>query len=214
MLPAMEREKGIRKGQVFIIATIIIILILAAIILGTGQTPDNEIDTDNDGIIDIEDLDDDGDGVPDTEDAFPLDPTLSEPVEPNDNKTYEASATFILDSGNITFKCDLANTSEERQIGLMNRESMEQDEGMVFVFDSPLEVSFWMKDTLIPLDIIFINETGHIVNIAEAAPEPDVSDSLLTRYPSDGPILWVVEINQGICAAEGIVPGTYIEIDY
>ncbi len=130
------------------------------------------------------------------------------------NNTYEANATFVLPSGNISFNCELADTSEERQEGLMNRESLDNDTGMLFVFESPTTVSFWMKDTLIPLDIIFINATGYVVNIEEAYPEPGVNDNLLTRYPSDGPVLYVLEINQGICAEEGIVPGTYVELEY
>ena len=96
----------------------------------------------------------------------------------------------------------------------MNRESLDNGTGMLFVFESPRTVSFWMKDTLIPLDIIFINETGYVVNIQEADPEPGVIDALLTRYPSDGPVLYVLEINQGISAAEGIVPGTYVDLEY
>ncbi len=129
------------------------------------------------------------------------------------NNTYEANATFVL-SSNLTFNCELADTSEERQEGLMDRESLDNSTGMLFVFESPTTVSFWMKDTLIPLDIIFINATGYVVNIEEAYPEPGVNDNLLTRYPSDGPVLYVLEINQGISAAEGIAPGTYVELEY
>ena len=130
------------------------------------------------------------------------------------NNTYEANATFVLPSGNLTFKCELADTYEERQIGLMNRDSLDNDTGMLFVFDSPYNANFWMKNTLIPLDIIFIDATGHVVNIQEAYPEPGVIDSLLTRYPSDGAVLYALEINQGISAAEGIVPGTFVELQY
>ena len=130
------------------------------------------------------------------------------------NNTYEANATFVLPSGNLIFGCELADTYEERQEGLMNRESLDNNTGMLFVFESSHTVSFWMKNTLIPLDIIFINETGYVVNIEEADPEPGVIDALLTRYSSDGPVLYVLEINQGISAAEGIVPGTYVELEY
>lgn len=166
------------------IITIIVIIILAIIALSMSQILHNDPD----------DLD--------------IEPTIP------DEKIYEANVTFVMSTGNISFKCDLADSNEERQIGLMNQESMEQNVGMLFVFDSPVTVSFWMKDTLIPLDIIFINSTGHVVNIEEAYPEPDVHDNLLTRYPSNGPVLYVLEINQGICAAEGIVPGTYVELEY
>ena len=141
-----------------------------------------------------------------------VDPVLI-PVN-TQNESCEANATFVLGSGNQTFRCEVADTYEERRTGLMDRESLENDAGMLFVFDAPRSVSFWMKDTLIPLDIIFINQTGHVVNIEEADPEPGVSDAFLTHYPSDGPVLWVLEINQGICATEGIVPGTYVDLQY
>ena len=166
------------------IIAIIIILILAAIALSMSQILHNDLNT------------------PDS------------PVNPQNNTTYEASATFVLPSGNLTFQCELADTYEERQVGLMNRETLDEDVGMLFVFDSPTTVSFWMKDTLIPLDIIFINATGYVVNIEEANPEPEVYDYLLTRYPSQGHVLYVLEINQGISATEGIVPGTYVELEY
>lgn len=130
------------------------------------------------------------------------------------NITYEANATFILPSGNASFRCEVADTPTERQTGLMNRQYLDNGTGMLFVFDSPVSVSFWMKDTLIPLDIVFINETGHVVNIARADPEPGVPDTQLTRYSSQGPVLWVLELNQGACARDGIVPGTPVEISH
>ena len=127
----------------------------------------------------------------------------------------KARVTFQLSDGNlIDFYCEIADDSQERRQGLMNVTSLEEDAGMLFIFDSPLQVSFWMKNTSIPLDIIFINETGYIVNIEEADPEPGIPDALLTRYESQGPIRWVVEINQGISAANDIVPGTLVLIEY
>ena len=117
------------------------------------------------------------------------------------------------DGSSVSFFCDVADDSLERQQGLMNVESLDPGTGMLFIFESPIEASFWMKDTLIPLDIIFINETGYVVNVLEADPEPGVPDSLLTRYESLEPVIWVVEIDQGICAAQGIGPGTRVVID-
>ncbi len=124
-----------------------------------------------------------------------------------------ATVTFETDGEEIIFNCDVADNYTERQQGLMNVESLDPGNGMLFVFESPIEASFWMKDTLIPLDIIFVNETGYVVNIEEAEPEPDVPDALLTRYESLEPVIWVVEINQGICATRGIGPGSHVTID-
>ncbi len=125
-----------------------------------------------------------------------------------------AWVAFETQDGNATFKCQVADDFYERQQGLMGVEELEQDRGMLFVFDSPRTVSFWMKDTLIPLDIIFINETGHVLNVAQADPEPGVPDDQLTHYDSNGAALWVVEINQGICESQGIVPGTHFTVEY
>jgi uncharacterized membrane protein (UPF0127 family) len=124
-----------------------------------------------------------------------------------------AIITFNSFEGNVSFNCEVADTPSERAIGLMNRENLDADEGMLFMFESPQNISFWMKNTLIPLDIIFIDESGIVVNIELANPEPGVSDADLERYSSDRPIIWVLEINQGLCANYGITPGTSVSVD-
>ncbi|MCK4265810.1 MAG: DUF192 domain-containing protein, partial [Thermoplasmata archaeon] len=105
---------------------------------------------------------------------------VEEPGEPY------ALVTFGTDGSNVTFTCEIADDSAERSEGLMYRTELASDHGMLFVFDHTQEVQFWMKNTLIPLDIIFIDNNGVVLNIAEADPEPGVSDSLLTRYASLG----------------------------
>lgn len=124
----------------------------------------------------------------------------------------DAMVTFETVQGNATFQCEVAETFEERAEGLMDREELASDQGMLFVFEDPDDVTFWMKDTLIPLDIIFIAENGTVLNIAEAVPEPGVADSDLTLYPSAGPVLWVLEVNGGTCELMGIMPGDHVEI--
>jgi len=123
----------------------------------------------------------------------------------------EVRVTFDLQV-DVTFHCELADTDAERSMGLMYREELEPDRGMLFVFDNPQNVSFWMKNTCIPLDIIFINEDGIVVNILEAYPEPGVPDGSLTRYDSASPVKWVLEVNQGMSRIHGIVPGTMATI--
>ena len=125
----------------------------------------------------------------------------------------EAIITFNPPEGNISFNCEVADTPSERAVGLMNRENLDPDEGMLFEFESAQNVSFWMKNTLIPLDIVFIDESGMVVNIEQANPEPGVSDADLTRYSSERPVKWVLEVNQGLCATHGITPGTSVLIE-
>lgn len=126
----------------------------------------------------------------------------------------EATVTFNAPEGDASFKCEIADTSSERATGLMDREELGSDEGMLFVFESTQNVTFWMKNTLIPLDIVFIDESGLVVNIEEANPQPGASDADLIRYSSDRPIKWVLEINQGLCETNGIASGTRVVMDF
>jgi hypothetical protein len=126
----------------------------------------------------------------------------------------ESTVSFSTSKGIVAFHCEVADTPQERSAGLMNRESLDLDSGMLFVFESPQIVSFWMKDTLIPLDMIFIDETGHVINICEAEPEPGVAEGDLNIYSSSSSAKWVVELNKGVCAEEGIVAGTPVTIEF
>ncbi len=100
------------------------------------------------------------------------------------------------------FEVEIARTTDEMATGLMNRLEMESDKGMLFVFPDERERSFWMKNTLIPLDIIFIKKGGSIGHIHEMAIPLDE-----TGIPSQGPAAAVLEINGGTAAALGIAPG-------
>jgi hypothetical protein len=124
----------------------------------------------------------------------------------------DATVRIGTGQGNVSFYCEVADTYEERAQGLMGREELAPDEGMLFVFEYPQNATFWMKNTPIPLDIIFIAENGTVLNIAEAVPEPGIADADLTRYPSAGEALWVLEVPGGRCAELGIVPGSHAAI--
>lgn len=88
------------------------------------------------------------------------------------------------------YKVQVADTEELREKGLQNVESLPEDEGMLFIFDEPQDAGFWMKDTLIPLDIIYINEDWDVIAIAHGEPH---SEELLEV--SD--VLYVLEVNEG-----------------
>ncbi len=106
----------------------------------------------------------------------------------------------------ITFRVELALTSEEQARGLMFRTAMAQDEGMIFPMNPPRNAAFWMKNTVIPLDIIFIGVDGRISNIAANA-EPYSEMPL----PSEGMVKGVLELSGGRAAELGIVPGDRVE---
>jgi uncharacterized membrane protein (UPF0127 family) len=112
-------------------------------------------------------------------------------------------------SGRIQpFEVYLARSDRERMQGLMYVESLPAGEGMLFEMAPPRPAAMWMKNTLIPLDLIFIRSDGTIANIvADAAPET------LESRRSDGPIAWVLELNGGTAARLSIVPGARVHID-
>jgi uncharacterized membrane protein (UPF0127 family) len=115
---------------------------------------------------------------------------------------------LAITSGTRThrFVVEVARTPEEQATGLMNRSNLAPDRGMIFPFDTPREASFWMKNTLIPLDIIFVRTDGRIANI-EANTVPLSLDPVL----SAGPVGAVLEIAGGRSAELGIKPGDRVE---
>ena len=103
------------------------------------------------------------------------------------------------------FTIAVAETPAEQQRGLMFRRSLEPDEGMIFPFDPPQDVSFWMHNTLIPLDIIYIRANGTIARITHAKAMDD------TPLPSGEPIAAVLEIASGRSTELGIRAGDKVE---
>ncbi|AZI38261.1 DUF192 domain-containing protein [Caenibius tardaugens NBRC 16725] len=103
------------------------------------------------------------------------------------------------------FRVEVARTMEEQAKGLMFRTAMGPDEGMLFPFDPPRDASFWMKNTVIPLDIVFIGTDGRVLNISANA-EP----YSLEPRSSTGVAKAVLELNGGRAAALGIAPGAQV----
>lgn len=100
------------------------------------------------------------------------------------------------------FVVEVARTPDEQAYGLMNRSELAPDKGMLFPYQPPQPVSFWMKDTLIPLDIIFIAPGGTILRIAE-----NTVPLSLDNVPSGGPVEAVLELAGGRSAELGLKPG-------
>ncbi len=113
--------------------------------------------------------------------------------------------TILTHRGPARLTVEIADTFETREIGLMCRTRIGPRQGMLFDFKEPREVAFWMKNTLIPLDMVFIDPRGRVVSIVrDAKPEDE------TPIPSNGVILGVLEIGGGRAAALGIEPGDQV----
>ena len=103
------------------------------------------------------------------------------------------------------FTVELATTPDKQQLGLMFREQMDADHGMLFIFPSAATRSFWMKNTRIPLDIFYFDEQLKLVSVAENAKPCRVR--ICPGYPSKGPAQYVLELNAGKAAELGVRPG-------
>ena len=110
----------------------------------------------------------------------------------------------ILSMGIHQIDTQVAVTSEQREIGLMFRKEMPQHEGMLFIFDNPSRLCFWMKNTLIPLTAAFIADDGTIVNLENMKPQT------LDSHCSAKPVRYVLEMNQCWFAKKGVKPGTKV----
>ncbi|MGI9387428.1 MAG: DUF192 domain-containing protein [Methyloligellaceae bacterium] len=114
---------------------------------------------------------------------------------------------LVLESGERTFRfeVELAAEAEERRVGLMHRREMGADRGMLFDFGQVQPVSMWMRNTYIPLDMLFIDEGGEVVNIAhDTVPH---SEAVLS---SAGPVRFVLEVPAGTSRLLGIGPGDVV----
>lgn len=112
--------------------------------------------------------------------------------------------TVDLNAGMHRISAELARTPSERAIGLMHRKSMPQHAGMLFVFDQPEPLCFWMKNTLIPLSIAFLKDDGTILNIEEMKPLK------LDSHCSASPARYALEMNAGWFAKRGLKSGDRI----
>ena len=110
----------------------------------------------------------------------------------------------------VTVKVEIARTRREISRGLMFRESLSEDQGMLFVFDNEQPLGFWMKNTLIALDIIFISEDLEIVSAQTRA--PPCEEDPCPVYRSAKPAKFVVEVNAGFVEKHGISQGNRVEI--
>lgn len=119
--------------------------------------------------------------------------------------------TVSFELGGEQVEIEVAYTIAEQSQGLMYRKSMPDNHGMLFVYDEPKMMSFWMKNTLIPLSIAFIDRNGVIVNIEDMKPSPGPYDPV-ARYSSKKPCVYALEMNLGWFQKHGIEAGDTIQL--
>ncbi len=120
-----------------------------------------------------------------------------------------STLTIRTDVGPVVLDVEVAKTDEERARGLMGRERLPADQGMVFLYRQPVTNRFWMKDTLIPLSIAFWNEAGRIVAILDM---PPCEQEPCPTYGPDDPYVGAVEANRGFFAENGAQAGDRVEL--
>jgi hypothetical protein len=119
----------------------------------------------------------------------------------------EGELTFTDSLGAVKTKIDIeiANSDFDRQLGLMFRRHMDSKDGMLFIFPSEEMQAFWMRNTFIPLDMVFVNAEKKIVTIHRNT--QTLSDQ---SYPSSAPAMYVIEVTGGFCSNHNIIEGDRI----
>ena len=124
----------------------------------------------------------------------------------------KGSNQVLIGNGEKTIKVnvEIADDNSERMQGLMFRKDLDENSGMLFVFDNDGYYPFWMKNTLIPLDIIFIGKDMEIVDIKNAQP---CNEYPCTSYKSSKPAKYVLEVNYGFAAKNNIKVGNKVILE-
>lgn len=112
--------------------------------------------------------------------------------------------------GEKVYIVELAMTRAQRAQGLMGRTELPADRGMLFIYPQPQPLNFWMRNCVIPIDILFLDAEGKVVNLHEMAVEPDRSGSV--PYPSHVPAQYALELAGGTIEREGIKIGQRVEL--
>jgi len=132
----------------------------------------------------------------------------SDPAQGSDDT---ATLEIRTDAGVRSFDVEVADTTDERRTGLMGRETLFPYDGMAFLWTEPVESSFWMKDTLIPLSIAFWDADGAIVSMTDM--QPCTADPCPT-YAPDAPFVGAVEVAQGELEQNGVGVGDTVDLTF
>jgi uncharacterized membrane protein (UPF0127 family) len=110
------------------------------------------------------------------------------------------------------FEIEIAADDASRERGLMFRDSMPADHGMLFLFEHPAVQTFWMKNTHIPLDILYFDKNYKLVSMSERTPPCHSLGNECPQYPSAGPVQYVLELNAGTADKLGVKQGDALTV--
>jgi len=119
-----------------------------------------------------------------------------------------AGNTIPLELAGQTLQVELAITDAQKARGLMYRREMPDNNGMLFIYESPAPAAYWMKNTFLPLSIAFIGADRRIINMTDMAP-----NNSTRTYPSRGPCQYVLEVNQGWFERHGVKEGDVVRFE-
>ena len=122
------------------------------------------------------------------------------------------SENLAVINGHVFF-LEVADTNLKRANGLMNRKTLPPDNAMLFVFSEEAILTFWMKDTLIPLDILFLDHTLEIIDIKTMVPQIGALEKDLIRYTSKKPAKFALEMNGGLTQKYEIKTGMIVQLN-
>ncbi len=129
------------------------------------------------------------------------------PAEP---RFQQGTLTITQATKRVTLLVEVASTPETRAPGLMFRTHLDEHAGMLFIFEQTASWGFWMKNTLIPLSIAFIDAQWRIVDIQDMKVAPDPEKGPFASYKSAKPFLYALEVNQGFFKRQGITVGAKV----
>lgn len=126
------------------------------------------------------------------------------------NLSYSGYSQVNVTINNFTLVADIADTEEKRRMGLSVKDTLREDEGMLFVFKTPSKHSFWMKNMKFPIDIIWISEYHEVVHV-EHVLEPCEQGSFCPSYRPDKNALYVLETVAGFAQKYNVTENTYVD---
>lgn len=133
-------------------------------------------------------------------------PAATQPSTKGTDKDEAVLDTTIMMVKDRLFTLEVADDDAEQEQGLMFRTSMGKDNGMIFVFPDEAPRGFWMKNTLIPLDIVYVAANGRVLNILQMKPRDE------SVYPSAGPAMYAIEFNVGTAERINLKAGDMLDI--